>query len=79
MASCLYPSYNHSPDVIDIQHGELQPLTLCGYHYQKQDLNATLGEIRKARGIKPCPNHAGAFDCTPFCDLCGGVQEVRAS
>lgn len=23
-----------------------------------------------------CPNHGGAFDCTPFCDLCDGNQEI---
>jgi hypothetical protein len=22
-----------------------------------------------------CPNHEGAFDCTPFCNLCEGEQE----
>jgi hypothetical protein len=22
-----------------------------------------------------CPNHEGAFDCTSFCDVCGGDQE----
>lgn len=23
-----------------------------------------------------CPNHEGAFDCTPFCPLCEGEQEI---
>ena len=23
-----------------------------------------------------CPKHKGAFDCTPFCEVCGGEQEV---
>jgi len=23
-----------------------------------------------------CPNHEGAFDCTPFCKVCEGAQEV---
>lgn len=23
-----------------------------------------------------CPRHNGAFDCTPFCDLCEGNQEI---
>lgn len=23
-----------------------------------------------------CPNHEGAFDCTPFCNLCEGEQEI---
>jgi hypothetical protein len=77
MKTCLHPNSNHSNDVMDIHHGELQPLTLCGYHYTKQDLNKTLNEIREARGIMQCPNHQGNFDCTPFCVLCGGVQEVR--
>jgi hypothetical protein len=26
--------------------------------------------------MKECPNHQGAFDCTPFCALCEGNQEV---
>lgn len=26
--------------------------------------------------VLPCPNHEGAFDCTPFCRLCEGDQEV---
>ncbi len=25
---------------------------------------------------KPCPNHGGSFDCTPFCELCEGNQEL---
>lgn len=24
-----------------------------------------------------CPNHDGAFDCTPFCELCEGEQEYE--
>ena len=23
----------------------------------------------------PCPNHEGAYDCTPFCAICEGNQE----
>lgn len=23
-----------------------------------------------------CPNHEGNFDCTPFCKICEGYQEV---
>lgn len=26
-----------------------------------------------------CPNHNGAFNCNPFCELCGGGQEVSLS
>ena len=25
-----------------------------------------------------CPNHEGAFDCTPFCNICEGEQEYFA-
>lgn len=24
-----------------------------------------------------CPNHEGAFDCTPFCTICEGNQEFE--
>ena len=24
--------------------------------------------------LEPCPRHNGAFDCTPFCELCEGKQ-----
>jgi hypothetical protein len=24
-----------------------------------------------------CPNHAGSFDCNPFCELCQGEQEFN--
>lgn len=27
----------------------------------------------------PCPNHAGAFDCNPFCPLCFGKQEMETN
>lgn len=25
----------------------------------------------------PCPRHEGAYDCTPFCDICFGNQEYE--
>lgn len=25
-----------------------------------------------------CPNHKGAYDCTPFCSVCAGEQEIPA-
>jgi hypothetical protein len=28
--------------------------------------------------MKECPNHEGNFDCTPFCPLCEGDQEITA-
>ncbi len=24
-----------------------------------------------------CPNNNGGYDCTPFCELCAGEQELR--
>lgn len=24
--------------------------------------------------LEVCPNHGGAFDCSPFCELCEGKQ-----
>ena len=24
-----------------------------------------------------CPNHEGSYDCTPFCELCAGEQELE--
>ena len=29
--------------------------------------------------VVECPNHEGNFDCTPFCRLCEGEQEVLGS
>ena len=29
--------------------------------------------------LTPCPNHEGAYDCTPFCPLCEGEQEYVAA
>ena len=26
--------------------------------------------------LTECPNHAGAFDCSPFCNICEGNQET---
>jgi hypothetical protein len=26
-----------------------------------------------------CPNHGGSYDCTPFCELCAGNQEILPS
>ena len=27
--------------------------------------------------MKECPEHEGAFDCTPFCRICQGEQEYE--
>ena len=29
--------------------------------------------------IKVCPNHDGAYDCTPFCRICEGEQEYEST
>jgi hypothetical protein len=29
--------------------------------------------------LVPCPNHEGAYDCTPFCEICAGEQHYLAS
>ena len=26
-----------------------------------------------------CPEHGGAFDCTPFCKTCEGEQEIASA
>jgi hypothetical protein len=26
--------------------------------------------------VTECPNHGGAYDCTPFCPVCAGQQET---
>ena len=36
--------------------------------------NYTLA-YRYTVGKRKCPNHEGAFDCTPFCNICEGEQE----
>lgn len=30
-------------------------------------------------GVVECPNHGGNFDCTPFCELCEGNQEMKGT
>lgn len=30
----------------------------------------------KAKAYNDCPNHNGAYDCTPFCPVCEGNQVV---
>ena len=29
--------------------------------------------------IKDCPQHEGAYDCTPFCRICEGEQEYEST
>ena len=37
---------------------------------------AIVAKLNKKDVQMECPNHEGAFDCTPFCNLCEGTQEV---
>ena len=39
---------------------------------------SVVGGKVKLMGITiACPNHEGAWDCTPFCPLCEGEQEYE--
>ena len=71
LSKCQAPSLNHSPNLVTVWHGKPSPLLLCGYH-STYNLNETLKSISQE-----CPNHQGAFDCSPFCELCGGSQELK--
>jgi hypothetical protein len=35
--------------------------------------------MRKKAKMVECPNHDGAFDCTPFCSICEGEQEYEST
>lgn len=35
-----------------------------------------LAEIHRQLTARPCPNHEGAYDCTPFCVKCAGDQII---
>jgi len=36
-----------------------------------------LPPIETMKTVELCPNHEGAFDCTPFCNKCEGEQEYN--
>lgn len=46
------------------------------YRYTVAYLREMLEEARLSK-VKVCPNHEGNFDCTPFCPLCEGNQEIK--
>jgi hypothetical protein len=49
-------------------------VTIDGQVYRCEDIGfSKIGEMVE------CPNHEGAFDCTPFCRLCEGEQEMFSS
>ena len=33
--------------------------------------------VKKLTQTVECPEHNGAFDCTPFCNVCNGEQEFE--
>jgi hypothetical protein len=35
-------------------------------------------EKKMTATMTPCPNHEGAYDCTPFCEVCSGNQEIES-
>ena len=41
-----------------------------------RDFAAEITELDEEEWAGECPNHGGAFDCTPFCSLCEGNQEA---
>lgn len=50
---------------------------------ENEELDINWRDVLNAINIKAilesvkveCPNHKGAFDCTPFCEICEGNQE----
>jgi hypothetical protein len=43
---------------------------------QLERLLAVDDELDSREDMIECPHHKGAFDCTPFCPVCEGEQEV---
>lgn len=39
-------------------------------------MGADITDNRFKNEAVECPNHEGSFDCTPFCPLCEGNQEI---
>jgi hypothetical protein len=54
---------------------ERQPMT-TQFNFNDHFKIITVGFDRPTTKTIPCPNQAGNWDCTPFCDLCGGEQEI---
>lgn len=45
--------------------------------YTVETLASVFGNVSPE--IIPCPRHAGAYDCTPFCGVCHGTQETAVT
>ena len=60
------------------QRADLTTCKTCGV---SQIPDTWFGECKRCYDtydeMQECPNHAGAFDCSPFCELCEGNQEIR--
>jgi hypothetical protein len=51
----------------------------CGLDYMDEfaDPNAKDVCTDCTTDLTPCPNHEGAYDCTPFCEVCAGEQHYE--
>jgi hypothetical protein len=64
----------------DLGYLEIDLLAKALTEYAKRplDIRDFVSSLYAEPEMVECPNHEGAFDCTPFCDLCAGEQEVEA-
>lgn len=69
---------------IDMRFWEDADCAKCGawYHYMDMtELPSGFYVCTDCEGdlmiIKDCPNHGGNYDCSPFCALCEGTQEIQ--
>jgi hypothetical protein len=70
------------------QDGYYRQGVIDAYNYVVDELGFELFDtnLLERLGVTPlpgelsgdidCPNHGGAYDCTPFCELCAGNQVV---
>jgi hypothetical protein len=70
------------------QDGYYRQGVIDAYNYVVDELGFELFDtnLLERLGVTPqpgelsdhidCPNHEGAYDCTPFCELCSGAQIV---
>lgn len=52
--------------------------TASGYNnISAMSLGLIIDLIRRDAISTDCPKHGGAYDCTPFCEICQGNQETE--
>jgi len=68
-----------SPACADYTANELEPddLVAVGVPEWVARLVCGLVDELTAFELQNCPAHEGGYDCTPFCPICGGNQEIR--